>query len=606
MQLDFGDTLVDVFEKQVAANPDSLLYEFIKNSDFNSETLTYSELHQKVLINAGHLIANGLKVGDRALLIYPPGLELIVNYFACLYAGIIAVPVYPPVNAKLIKKMQYIIMDSTPAVILTTSKFKELIDLIFNPLPEYIKKPLALIYSKVHTLKNPVNHLLNLLPKNKNTLYTDEFKDLISFNRPDINENSLAFLQYTSGSTNKPRGVKISHKNLMHNLSLAAIPWKNSLNGVCWLPPYHDMGLIAGIIFPMVMNLPMRLFSPMQFLRSPIDWLELVSKHERTSTIAPNFAYEYSISKINDDQKKALDLSQWEMAWNGAEPVRMSTIDRFSEFFAECGFKKSTFAPCYGLAEATILISINTEFQSKPCLMVNKQDLQNNIISFDTSPATGIVNVGTMYQKTCIVNPETCEKLNEDELGEIWVHSDSVSDGYWNNPKETDKVFHGIIKGDTSKTKYLRTGDLGFIHDSDLYVTGRIKDLIILRGKNYYPHDIELFIEHTSDVIRKGCIVAFAVDKNNQEYLTIVCESETDNKKEFAKVAKDICKCVAKEFSFFPDTIAFIPKKTLPKTTSGKVQRQFTKKLFLSGALKISYLWKHSKTSKKLKIDRKI
>lgn len=595
MQSAFGETLVDVLERQVETNPSNLLYEFINDSAFNSERLTYHQLHTKVLVSASHLISRGLKVGDRALLIYPPGVELIITYFACLYAGIVAVPVYPPVNIKLAKKLQYIIKDATPAIVLTTTKLKEVIDLVFNPLPEYLKKPLALMYSKFHRqLKNPFTYLFDILPKNKNILFTDTFDDLLDFSRPDINHDTLAFLQYTSGSTNKPKGVKISHKNLIHNLGLAAIPWKNSLNGVCWLPPYHDMGLISGILFPMVMNFPIRLFSPIQFLHSPIDWLKLISKYAKTSSIAPNFAYEYCISKITDIQKKDLDLSNWEMAWNGAEPVRMSTMDRFVDAFQECGFKKSTFYPCYGLAESTVLISINTNFDENPCLTVSTKDLHNNLLTFKEE-GTSIVNVGTMYQTTHIVNPETCEKLGENEIGEIWVHGDSVSTGYWNNTDETNKVFHGMIIGDTTKTLYLRTGDLGFIHKSNLYITGRIKDLIIIRGKNYYPQDIELVIEHENYLIRKGCSVAFSTEEDTQEYLTVVCETQIKKKHEFEQLAKDICKSVAKEYSFFPHNIIFIPLKTLPKTTSGKVQRQLTKKLFLSNSLKIQYLWESKK-----------
>lgn len=602
MDCSFAKTIVDFLDIQVQNRSDELLYEFIHDSTVQSETLTFGEFYNRVEIVASNLSNQGLRVGDRAILIYPPGIELIISYFACLFIGVIAIPVYPPMNIKLAKKLYYVVKDSNPKIILSTLRLKQQIALFFNKLPDVFTNPIALLYSKMpdylqSSMGNVITHLLS-----SNVYFTDEYDTLVSYTRPVITENDLAFLQYTSGSTSKPKGVKLSHLNVVSNVKLISEIARNLKSQVCWLPPYHDMGLITGVITPVFTAIPVRLFSPLHFLHKPLDWLTLISKLEKVGTVAPNFAYDYCVKKITAEQREELDLREWKRASCGAEPVRMQTMERFYQTFKSCGVKKEILSPCYGLAEATLFVSVNVDFVKKPYVEVLKEDLLQNKLTFkddndeqDDTKYKKIVNTGKLYQEVIIVDVDTMEKLPEDNIGEIWVHSDSVSQGYWNKPQDTENIFNATV-ANSSRKKYLRTGDLGFIHENNLYVTARIKDLIIVRGKNYYPQDIESAVEDAHIHVRKNSLVAIALEENNCEKLVIVCETEKIfEQKEYEKLAQKICKSIAKEFNLAVYNIVFIPPKSLPKTTSGKVQRQLTKQLLYNKDLKINYLWQSQK-----------
>lgn len=559
MEIPSVNTLVELLKLRASNEPSSLAYQFFYDFDLNCEAINYEELDKRANEIAYTLLQKGLKKGDRVLLIYNPGIDLIVSFFGCLYAGMIALPIYPPTNFKLKEKLKLIIDDANPSLILTNIELQD--------------------------------HLVQIL--NLEQICTDNLGERLEFLPCGIDENSLAYLQYTSGSTSEPKGVKITHRNLIDNVKLLANIFFEIKNSVSWLPPYHDMGLVTGIILPLSLGIPARLLSPGHFLKNPIDWLKIISKFDRVYSVAPNFAYGYCAEKITSEQKKSLNLEQWLLACNGAEPVRMSTIEHFYYEFAECGFKKEVFCPCYGLAEATLLVSLNNEFNKFPALDISIEALKLNQIVFDyKEETTKIINVGKMYQLTKIVDTHTFEELPDNQIGEIWVSGKSVSEGYWNKEEESAEIFKAHIVGDTSKINYLRTGDLGFINHHNLYVTGRIKDLIILNGKNYYPQDLELIAEQSHPLLRKNCLVAFAVEKNNAENFALVCETEKiTNENEWASLVAAICTSLFEEFSIAPQTIAFIPAKHLPKTTSGKVQRQITKQALYSGGLKTNYIF---------------
>lgn len=604
MHLKDAKTIVDCIHYQVQNNPDALVYEFYLDNKLNKQSITFKDLHFKIEVIASNLMQQGLKKGDRALLVYPPGLDLIICFFACLYVGVIAIPMYPPLNLKLAKKLFYIINDANPKIILSITKLKEPMSLCFNKLPKILQKPFAFIYQKLPTtLKKSVGSISTIILSNK-VFFTDEFTQKLPYIKPTITETDLAFLQYTSGSTNKPKGVKLSHRNLVENIKIIAQQLEGIEHGVSWLPPYHDMGLIGGIIGPMYHGIPFKLLSPIHFLQKPWDWLKLADL-KKTAIVAPNFAYEYCVKKITPTMREQLDLNELHMAWCGAEPVRIQTLEKFDDTFKSCGFRKEAFAPCYGLAEATLLISVNLNFSKEPYVEVLAADLQKNILTFKNPKDTNnnrkyikIANTGFAFQQVAIVDPETLAKLSEDTIGEVWVRGECVSEGYWNNPEETEKVFHAKIRQDPSQEEYLRTGDLGFMHNNQLYIVGRIKDVIIIRGKNYYPQDLEYIIEQTDKKIRKNSLVAFSIEEETQENLIIVCETEKSKLINFEDLAKKIVNAIANEFHLSVEQIVFMPPKSLSKTTSGKVQRQFTKELFLKNKLQATYIWQ-----RKLKVN---
>lgn len=563
------NTIVDLLEVLNEIQPNDTAYQFYTDSKLNSQTIDYHSLRLKAITIAAALKAQGMNQGDRALLIYPPGLDLIAAYYGCLYAGVISVPVYPPMNPKLVAKLNYIVGDSKPSALLATGSFKE-----------------------------QVASMSSTFPSKLAILFTDEIESIaISSDLPEINRNTLAFLQYTSGSTSQPKGVMVSHGNLLHNIRLIAEAYNFEMlqNFVSWLPPYHDMGLISGILSPLIKGMPALLMSPLAFLKDPLMWLKVISQHEDVMSGAPNFAFNYCIARINDQQKAELDLSSWRVCYNGAEPIRKATLEHFVAAFQKCGLQKKAIYPSYGMAEATLYVSANNEFDKHEFVEISTEALRNNFISFEINNPTDcstITSCGKMSQEVKIVNPDSLEDLPENSIGEIWVNSGSVCLGYWNKPELTETVFHAQIANATDEKRYLRTGDLGFIHDNQLYVTGRIKDLIIVHGKNYYPQDIEYIVEHSHPMIRKSCSIAFSVEVKNEERLVIVCETEkNEHPSEWQIIIDAICDALAQETELVAYSIVFLSSHSLPKTTSGKVQRQPCKKAWLEGKLNSTYSW---------------
>jgi acyl-CoA synthetase (AMP-forming)/AMP-acid ligase II len=428
---------------------------------------------------------------------------------------------------------------------------------------------------------------------------------------PQATSNTLALLQYTSGSTAVPRGVMVSHGNLLENSAhiSQAFEITSESGSVTWLPVFHDMGLTNGIIQPLYGGRRCVFMPPQSFLQRPVRWLQAVSHYKATISGGPNFAYEMCVRKITPEQCGALDLSSWKVAYNGAEPVRADTLRRFAATFASCGFRPNFFYPCYGLAEATLIVSGGL-VKDEPILCTTQvAALEHNGV-VETSDRR--LNVRTLVgsghavadTRIVIVHPESLTACAPDEVGEIWVSSPSVAQGYWNRPEETGLTFRAYL-ADTGEGPFLRTGDLGFLRDGELFVTGRLKDLIIIAGRNLYPNDIELTVEQSHAVVRPGCCVAFSVDVGDEERLIIAAEVErryrtADRYQQGAQagsnlnghppldaeaVSRAIRRAVAEEHDVRVHAVVLLRAGSIPKTPSGKVQRRVCEARFLDGSL---------------------
>ncbi|HEY9767122.1 MAG TPA: amino acid adenylation domain-containing protein [Coleofasciculaceae cyanobacterium] len=612
--MDNCSTIVELLQYRASSQSQKASFTFLEDGEIETKTLTYVELNRRAKAIANKLQTLDLRE-ERALLLYPSGLDYLAAFFGCLYAGVIAVPAYPPQSQRKTPRIQAITKDAQAAIALTTE-----------------------------TLLPRMQSLLGTID-NLQWLATDNLKVGIeaSWQQPDLDTNTIAFLQYTSGSTGTPKGVMVSHGNLLHNAAMTYRCMGHSLESrfVSWLPIYHDMGLIGGILQPLYGGFPCVLMSPTSFLQRPYRWLQAISKYKGTTSGAPNFAYELCINKITDKQRATLDLSSWQVAFNGAEPIRHETLEQFSNSFAGCGFRREAFYPCYGMAEATLLVSggrrkdAETErneivFQSKA---IDRLALaEDRIVKvFGEEDSKVLVGCGSsipgqevaiaklaVLKDTAshkgIVNPETRVICPSGEVGEIWVRGDSVAKGYWNRLEETEETFRAILPnprqslqrrkppqraaspyqgekstGEDFKEEYfLRTGDLGFLDDSgELFVTGRLKDLIVIRGRNLYPQDIELTAQRSHDALRLGSNAAFSVEIGNEERLVVVQELEFRAKPNLESVVTVIRQAVTETHEIEVYGVVLIKPGSIPKTSSGKIQRRATRNKFLKSTLDI-------------------
>ncbi|UCH97346.1 MAG: fatty acyl-AMP ligase [Candidatus Aminicenantes bacterium] len=587
-------TLVEILGWRAEHQPERQAYTFLVDGETEEVSVTYKALNRQVQAAAAKLQSLG-RIGDRAILLYPPGPEFIAAYLGCLYSGIIAIPLYPPHPVRLeqtMPKIMAVLNDAQPLIALTTSRF---LDRAGDSLMQY---------------------------PGMNTmcwLATDEIDEELAdkWEEPDINSNSIAFLQYTSGSTTQPRGVMVSHGNLMYNLHLIEKCFEHSpeTRGVIWLPSYHDMGLVGGILQPLYCGFHIVLMSPLIFLQRPFRWLQAISRYRATTSGGPNFAYDLCVRKITPEQRKTLDLSSWDMAFNGAEPINHETLDRFTEYFEPCGFRREAFYPCYGLAEATLIVSGG--FKTAPPIVRGFQSsaLEQNQVVIDAANNESsrlLVSCGqTMAgQEIVIADPVTLKQCPADRIGEIWIAGPSVARGYWNRQNETNHTFKGYL-ADTNKGPFLRTGDLGFLRDGELFVTGRLKDLIIIDGSNHYPQDIEWTVERSHEALRASGCAAFSIDVHDKEQLVVAVEVEPryqlkrfsknkdithdkqyNNSKhrlllDFNEVVMTIRKAVAEQYDLRVYDIRLLKAGRIPKTSSGKIQRHTCKAQYLAGTLDI-------------------
>jgi acyl-CoA synthetase (AMP-forming)/AMP-acid ligase II/acyl carrier protein len=561
----FSD-LVDCLRSRSQA--DQRAFTFLVDGELEEIHLSYGELDLQARAIAAQL-QSLVPVGSRVLLCYPSGLEFISAFFGCLYAGAIAVPIAPPKRQQMQSRLQAIINDAQPALVLTTS---------------------ALLDGLKQSLQD-----LQCIASDRLSL------DLATkWQIPEIKPDSLAFLQYTSGSTGQPKGVMVSHQNLLQNSAYiqTAFELDQSTVSVSWLPNFHDMGLIDSIIQPIYTGFLGVLMSPASFLQKPMRWLAAISRYRATHCGGPNQGYELCVRKIGADQidQAQIDLSCWQSAYTGAEPIRRSTLDQFAIKFQSLGFQSKFFYPCYGMAESTLMIS-GGNVGAEPVYIVIAADAlaKRQVVTVaETDPNTKqFVGVGKSWldTKIAIANPDTQIKCQPDQIGEIWVSGGIVALGYWQNPAATKATFQAQLRD--SPAHWLRTGDLGFVQGGELFITGRIKDLLILWGRNHYPQDIEITVQHSHPAMRIDGGAAFAIENNSQECLVIVQEVERTALRELdvEAIITAIRQAVSEQHEISIFAIALIKPASIPKTSSGKIQRQACRDQFLAGTLDIVGEW---------------
>ncbi|MFJ7309754.1 fatty acyl-AMP ligase [Peribacillus frigoritolerans] len=570
--------LVNLLQYRALYDPHSLMYTYLDDTGKVERTFTIADLDRKARAIASTLLEMG-KPGDHVLLLYPSGLDFVAAFFGCLYAGMIAVPTSLPHFRRPSERIQAIVTDSQASIALTTSKISD----------EIKKNSSILPYLSI--LRFKATDLISDISANE-------------FQEKEISADMIAFQQYTSGSTSKPKGVMVTHRNLLHNLFLMEQNFKLSseTKAVSWLPAYHDMGLIGKILLTPYLGSQLVMMSPVSFMQRPLKWLQTISKYGATYSGGPNFAYELCVQKFKPEQVTDLDLSSWRVALNGAEPIRLETLKKFAECYAPYGFREESIMPGYGLAEGTLYVSACSRDYFPITLFVDAVKLEQNqvkVVSETTEEARALIGCGHVYtgQKVAIVDPETLVNCTDLQVGEIWVSGPSICKGYWNNPEKTAETFEAYIK-DTGEGPFLRTGDSGFIMDGELFVTGRMKDLIIIRGRNHYPQDIELTVQKSSPAIRDEYVAAFSVEVDGEERLVVVAElnrdyrprgknenledqNESDEAVLLKKVATEVRKKVVEVHEIQLYKLILIKTGTISKTSSGKIQRHASKIKYL-------------------------
>jgi acyl-CoA synthetase (AMP-forming)/AMP-acid ligase II/acyl carrier protein len=572
---------VDLLENRAQGSLDQTAYLFLTDGETQTTRLTYQELDQNARAIAAHLQSIHAQ-GSRALLLYPSGLDFISAFFGCLYAGVVAVPAYPPRLNQNGDRLRAITTDAQVTLALTTLSLKDRFQ---------------------HQLSSAQD--LSTLE----WVTTDHIspESAQNWTPPSLEKNALALLQYTSGATGTPKGVMITHENLLHNAAVIQHCFQDASDsmGVSWLPMYHDMGLIGGILQPLYLGRPMVLMSPTAFIQKPVRWLQAISEYGATTSGGPNFAYDLCVQKITAEQKSTLDLSRWRVAFSGAESVRAQTLDDFAEAFRDCGFRQEAFYPCYGMAEATLMVSSKLSATAPTVCAIDGVALEQSRVLLaepDTASVRKIVGCGQieleqagLEQSIAIVNPNTLNRCAPNEVGEIWVSGPSLALGYWQRLDETNHAFRASL-ADGNGSLFLRTGDLGFIYQDELFVTGRLKDLIIIRGRNHYPQDIEWTVQASHPSLRVGHSAAFSIAVDGFERLVIVAEVERQALRHLNvdDVTSAVRQTISENHQLQVYAIALLKPGSLPKTSSGKIQRGACRTAFQSQTLAIVGEWREA------------
>jgi len=558
-------SLVELARYRAAQMPDARAYLFLRDGEVEAESLTYRALDEQARAIAARL-QRRFRQGDRLLLSYPPGLDFITAFFGCLYAGIVSVPVYPPSNAGDLPRFAKVASDAGAVGLCTTRAGVE----------------------AMRTLIRDEELLRRCLPTDEETETAAEPWDEY---RPE--PQALAFLQYTSGSTGAPKGVMVSHGNLLHNHRLIqrACGYGEHTVGVSWLPLYHDMGLIGHVLQPLYLGILSVLMSPGAFVVKPVRWLRAITRYAATASGGPNFAYDLCLRRVTDEQMEGLDLRSWQVAFNGSEMVRGDTLARFAQKFAACGFRREAFYPCYGMAEATLFVTGGARIPFPGVKSVDREALRHHRVcapaSAEHKNALDIVGCGrAVEQEVLVVDPETGHACAADRIGEIWVKGPSVARGYWNNADDTQAIFQARL-ANSGDGPYLRTGDLGFLHDGELFVTGRLKDLIIVRGRNYYPHDIEATVQSSHPALDSGLGAAFAIDADGEERVVVAHEVSRHAKNQWTpgEVVSAARKAVLAQIGLPLHDVVVLKHGRLPRTSSGKIRRRATRQAYVDGTL---------------------
>ncbi|MER5339183.1 fatty acyl-AMP ligase [Streptomyces mirabilis] len=564
-------SLVDLLTTHASQQPERTAYRYLVTGDCDGEIqdISYGRLARRSRAVAAWLQERGL-AGSRALLLYPPGLEFISGYLGCLSAGVVAVPGLPPQgrsqNHRALTRMKRLIADADAKVILGGREVLAALAAQAEHLPELDG------ITCVATEDIP-----------------DEAAD--SWREPDLTADSVAFLQYTSGSTSAPRGVMVTHGNLLDNQRAITermghtpdtlAEYEHELF-VSWLPVYHDMGLIGPVLNTVHLGATATLFSPLHFLQRPARWLTALSHYRPHTSGGPNFAYELCLKHATPDLLDGLDLGRWKVAFNGAEPVRAATLRRFTETFAPAGFRREALYPCYGLAEATLIVT-GGSVDTPPTLAAAPGSGPHVGAADAAAVGSGRPIPGTTV---VIADPERREELPEGEVGEIWVSGAGVAKGYWRNALATRETFRVTLKD--RPDRFLRTGDLGFLREGELFVTGRLKDLMVIDGRNHYPQDLELSAEMSHGALRPGCTAAFSVDGGVEgEQPVIVAETAPDAAADSERITEVIRSAIGEAHGLAVRDVVLVHPGTIPKTSSGKIQRHASRAAYLADALAV-------------------
>ncbi len=583
-----NDTILARLFHHAQLMPDRTVYTFLRDGAA-PETITYGELHDRVLCLA-HGFRERAEPGDRALLVYPSGLEFIAAFLGCLAAGIIAVPAQLPRRNRPSERLQHIAADADPKLILTSTRVLR-------------------SHGSLDALNSTGQRMV---------LATE---DLSNGHPPDLRwplpePEAIAFLQYTSGSTGNPRGVIVTHGNIANNEATIQAEFGHTRDsiGCLWLPLFHDMGLIGGVLQPLFAGFPTVLLAPEAFIQQPVEWLRAIGRYRATTAGAPNFAYDYCVARVSEEQKHALDLSSVKVLFDGAEPVQAETLNRFTRAFAQCGLHPDAVYPCYGLAESTLLVSGGPREEPPRRLWVGADGLETRVVRSVQAGHPGsrcLVSSGrpTSGTRLAIVDPDSRVELPSGRIGEVWVNSESVCQGYWNKPAETRETFQAVLHSGDNGFPFLRTGDLGFLESGYLFVTGRIKDLIIIHGRNVYPHDVEAAVQRALDFLPPNSCAAFSAAVHGEERLALVIEvtramagrlrqNGQDNGSraehalaEMRQLVARLQTAVAEEFSVAIHSVAFVRPGAFPRTSSGKVQRRICREQLAAGTLDAIFQW---------------
>lgn len=577
----------EVLQRRAESAPDATAFAFVEE-DGSESTLTYAELHGRACAIAAAIEAERRAPAEPALLLFPPGLDYIAALFGCFYAGAPAVPAFPPVPSRIsrtLPRLLGILEDSAADVVLTTTALRDAVE-------QWVGWARGAVSPRVVATDGCVQ--------------ADAGRGSI-----DVATDALALLQYTSGATSAPRGVMLTHEHLLSNSERIYQSFGVSSDDrvVIWLPPYHDMGLIGGVMQPLYGGMSCTLMSPITFLRHPIVWLREMSRNRATTTGGPNFAYDLCVRRTRPEQRVGLDLSDWEIAFTGAEPVSAQTIEAFATTFAPYGFRREAFYACYGLAEATLLVSGGRRMGGPRLMRVDRERLdRDGIAAAPTGDGATRVLVGCgttpSEHRAVVVDPSSLRTCADGQVGEIWFSGPSVAAGYWRRPQETESTF-GAFTSDTGEGPFLRTGDLGFTIDGEVFVTGRLKEVMIVNGRNCYPIDVEKACETAVASLRPNCGAAFGVsDESGRESVVVVYEVAGDDPDEHAAALDAVRSAVSMDASVSPAAVVLVEPRTIPKTSSGKVQRLLCREQFLANELAEVARWEATRSGARRPIAR--
>ena len=532
-----NETIIDVLRRRAELTPDKRVFLFLEKGEHEVASLTFAELDRRARAIGSRLAALGAR-GKRVLLPHPPGLDFVASFFGCLYAGAVAVP--------------------GCSSLLSTRQHDRLRSIVNDAEAEFI---LAVSTRSLTALRESNEKWISQL----HLLAADQISEMES-SLAQVGPEDVAYIQYTSGSTSAPKGVVITHSNLICNQAMIQAAFSTGEDSVVvsWLPHFHDMGLVGVLQHAIYAGMFVVLMAPLDFIRRPVQWLRAISKYRGSISGAPNFAYDLCVERVKDVDVAELDLSDWKLAFNGSEPVKAATMERFVEKFGKAGFRRESFYPCYGLAEATLLVSSRESFLSERPVLSCGKAWEN--------------------ERVLIVDPKTHRRCSKGAEGEIWIAGPHVAKGYWRRPDETRAVFEARLS-DEGDGPFLRTGDLGYLIAGELYITGRLKELIILHGKNHYPHDIEATVAASHPLLRQDCGAAFSVEVTGREELVVFQEVKRQTPPEKALEIKGaIRQALAEDRAIKPYSVVLFKPNTIPKTSSGKIMRAACRADFLQNS----------------------